>query len=36
MSISSTRLFAAAIVLGMTGAFTVLPAAAVTAPPGAL
>jgi peptidoglycan-N-acetylglucosamine deacetylase len=33
MSASSMRLFAAAIALGMTGAFTVLPAAAATAPP---
>jgi peptidoglycan-N-acetylglucosamine deacetylase len=33
MSISSIRLFAAAIAVGMTGAFTVLPAAAATAPP---
>jgi hypothetical protein len=33
MSVSSMRLFAAAIALGMTGAFAVLPAAAATAPP---
>jgi peptidoglycan/xylan/chitin deacetylase (PgdA/CDA1 family) len=33
MSVSSLRLFAAAIALGLTGAFTVLPAAAATAPP---
>jgi peptidoglycan/xylan/chitin deacetylase (PgdA/CDA1 family) len=33
MSSSSLRLVAAAIALGMTGAFTVLPAAAATAPP---
>ena len=33
MSASSMRLFAAAIALGLTGAFMVLPAAAATAPP---
>jgi peptidoglycan-N-acetylglucosamine deacetylase len=33
VSASSMRLFAAAIALGLTGAFTVLPAAAATAPP---
>ena len=33
MSASSMRLFAAAIALGMAGAFTVLPAAAASAPP---
>jgi peptidoglycan/xylan/chitin deacetylase (PgdA/CDA1 family) len=33
MSAFSMRLFAAAIALGVTGAFTVLPAAAATAPP---